>query len=184
MTNVKFSGINGGTPIAYSRATDTPIAVRNGTTDALMTGIAEQAPPPHAGGSTLAVTAAMSGQPILLDTAAGTVATLPAATGSGNVYPFFVTVSTTSNAHKILAHSVADFMQGVVTGENAGTPLAFAGNPAASHSLQMPFAGSQPSGGIHGDWFEFRDVAANLWTVKGMFQGGTTPTTPFSTATT
>lgn len=135
-------------------------------------------------GATLAVTAAMSGQTLLLNTAAGSTATLPAATGSGSIYKFVVSATTTSNAHKILAASVSDFVNGIVTGENANTAKCFASAAATNHSIQMPFTGTQPSGGFIGDWFEFTDIAANLWTVRGMYQAGTTPTTPFSAATT
>ncbi len=142
-------------------------------------------PPPQAGGSTLAVTAAMSGKAIKLDTAGGTVATLPAATGTGNKYRFVVTTSTTSAAHKILAASGSDFLIGNIAGQNSNTVKQFTGLVSSSYcSLQMPNSGSQPSGGIQGDWFEFHDVAANLWAVSGMYSAGTTPTTPFSTATT
>lgn len=140
-------------------------------------------PAPVAAGATLALTAANAGAPILLNTAAGSAVTLPAATGSGNVFKFFVSATTTSGAHKILAASVSDFLNGIVTGENASTAKCFASAAATNHSLQLPFSGSQPSGGFIGDWFEFIDIAANLWTVKGMYQAGTTPTTPFSTAT-
>lgn len=141
-------------------------------------------PPPQAGGSTLAVTAAMSGRPILLDTAGGTTATLPAATGTGNRYRFIVSVSATSNAHKILAASVSDFIVGLAYGENANTAKCFASPAATNHSLQMPFAGTQPSGGFIGDVFELADIGTNLWHCYGMYQAGVTPTTPFSSATT
>lgn len=121
----------------------------------------------------------------LLNTAAGSVATLPAATGSGSVYRFIVTTAITSNAHKILPVSVADFLQGVAIGHvAAGTTLSFSGNVAASHSIQMPFAGTTPSGGAIGDWFEFRDIASHVWEVSGAYLAGTTSTTPFSAATT
>lgn len=138
---------------------------------------------PVAVGATLAVTSAMAGSTILLDTAAGSVATLPAATGSGATFTFVVKTTATSNAHKILAASSSDFLNGIVTGENANTAKCFASAAATNHSLQMPFAGTQPSGGFIGDWFTLVDIAANLWTVRGMYQAGTTPTTPFSTAT-
>ncbi len=139
---------------------------------------------PQAVGSTLVVTAAMSGKALLLDTAGGSAATLPAATGSGNTYYFVVKTTATSGAHKILPNSVSDFMNGIVTGENANTAKCFASAAATNHSIQMPFAGTQPSGGFIGDWFQLEDIATNLWQVSGMYQAGTTPTTPFSTATT
>lgn len=121
----------------------------------------------------------------LLDTAAGSVLTLPAATGSGRLIRALVKTTATSNAHKILPASSSDFMQGIAVGHvAAGTTLSFSGNAAASHSIQMPFAGTQPSGGFAGDWFEFVDAATNLWQVMGAYLAGTTSTTPFSTATT
>lgn len=139
---------------------------------------------PTAVGATLTVTPAMAGSTILLDTAAGSVATLPAASGSGAVYRFVVKTTATSNAHKILAASVSDFVNGNATGHTAaGATLTFSAAAATAHSIQMPFAGTQPSGGFIGDWFEFRDIAANLWTVSGQYQAGTTATTPFSSAT-
>lgn len=139
---------------------------------------------PIAVGSSLAITAAMSNQAIKLDTAAGSTATLPAATGSGAVYRFVVTTTATSNAHKILAASSSDFLIGNAVGHTAaGATLAFSAAAATAHSIQMPFAGTQPSGGFIGDYFEFCDTAANLWTVRGTYQAGTTATTPFSAAT-
>lgn len=157
----------------------------NGNTLATGSGaIALNSPTPIAAGSTLAVTAAMSNSVIKLDTAAGSVATLPAATGSGNRFRFVVTTTASSNAHKILAASSSDFLNGNAVGHvSAGTTLAFSAAAATAHSIQMPFAGTQPSGGFIGDWFEFIDVAANLWAVSGMYQSGTTSTTPFSAAT-
>lgn len=140
---------------------------------------------PVSAGATLAVTGAMAGATILLNTASGSTATLPAATGSGATYTFIVSTTASSNAHKILPASVSDFMTGNAVGHTAaGATLAFSGNAAASHSIQMPFAGTQPSGGFSGDWFTVVDLAANLWAVRGMYQAGTTATTPFSTATT
>lgn len=141
-------------------------------------------PAPIAVGASISVSAAHAGATYLLNTAGGSVATLPAATGTGNKYRFFVSTSTTSAAHKILAASGSDFFSGNITGQNATAVKQFTGLVSNSYcSLQMPNAGTQPSGGIQGDWFEFEDEAANLWAVKGMFSAGTTPTTPFNTAT-
>lgn len=134
-------------------------------------------------GAALTVTPALNGKTILLNTAAGSVITLPAATGSGLKVKCVVSTTTTSGAHKVLAASSSDFMQGLAIGENAGTCKAFASGNATNHSLQMPFTGTQPSGGFVGDYFDLQDIAANLWQVNGMYQAGTTPTTPFSSAT-
>lgn len=136
-------------------------------------------------GSSLTINATSHvGAVIKLDTAGGSTATLPAATGTGNKYYFVVTTTATSNAHKILAASSSDNIIGIGAGENANTAKVFPATVAGTfHSIQMPFAGTQPSGGFQGDWFEFNDVATNLWFCRGSYHAGTTPTTPFSTAT-
>ena len=148
-----------------------------------LTATANVGPVPTAAGATLTLTAAKAGQTVLLNTLAGSVVTLPAATGTGNKYKFVVSATTTSGAHKILAASVSDFINGLAIGESSNTCKAFASAAATNHSIQMPFAGTQPSGGFIGDYFEFQDIATNLWQVNGMYQAGTTPTTPFSAAT-
>lgn len=141
-------------------------------------------PLPQAVGATLTITDSMSGRPILLDTAAGSVATLPPATGSGSKYRFIVSTTVTSNSHKVLAASVSDFITGIAMGYTGSTAKIFGSNGATNHSLQMPSAGTNPSGGFIGDYFELIDIGANLWECSGMYQAGVTPTTPFSTATT
>lgn len=127
-----------------------------------------------------------SGVVYALDTAAGSVLTLPASTGSGLTLTAYVKTSATSNAHKILTSPVTDKLIGRATGSvAAGTTLQFsAATAAAYHSIQMPFAGTQPAGGLEGDIFLFRDVASGIWLVEGTYESGTTSTTPFSTATT
>lgn len=159
-----------------------PAASTQQTTTGAIAALAAQNPnAPTAVGATKT---ASLGSTYLLNTAAGSVLTLPAATGSGGVVRAIVTTAITSNAHKILPNSVADFLQGIAEGHvAAGTPLSFSGNAAASHSIQMPFAGTTPSGGAAGDWFEFRDISAGLWEVTGAYLSGTTSTTPFSAAT-
>lgn len=128
----------------------------------------------------------ISGQTYLLNTAAGSVLTLPAATGSGAVIKAVVSLTATSLAHKILTSPITDVLIGQAVGATAaGATLKFSAAAAAAfHSIQMPFAGTQPSGGFEGDFFTFTDVAAGKWHVESMYQAGTTATTPFSTATT
>lgn len=151
-------------------------------TNPVITGATNVPKAPIAAGATTTLSTTSS-TTVLLNTAAGSVVTLPAATGSGITFKFWVTTTTTSGAHKILAASSADFINGIAIGENASTAKVFASAAATNHSIQMPFTGSQPSGGIIGDFVEVQDVAANLWSVSMQYQAGTTPTTPFSTAT-
>lgn len=138
---------------------------------------------PIACGATCTITTGMAGSTILLNTAAGSVATLPAATGSGAHYNFVVTTTVSSNADKILAASTADFLQGTAIGWTGSTAKVFACLGTA-HAIQMPFAGTQPSGGFLGDTFRYTDVAANVWQVDSVYQAGVTPTTPCSATNT
>jgi hypothetical protein len=120
-----------------------------------------------------------------LDTAAGSVLTLPAATGSGKVVKVLVSTTATSNAHKILTAPITDLLIGQAVGQTGNATKQFSAAVASGfHSIQMPFAGTQPSGGFEGDIYEFTDIAAGVWMVDGKYQAGVTPTTPFSTATT
>jgi hypothetical protein len=120
-----------------------------------------------------------------LDTAAGSTLTLPAATGSGKVVKAIVTTTATSNAHKILSAPITDVLIGQAVGQTGNATKQFSAAVASGfHSIQMPFAGTQPSGGFEGDIYEFTDIAPGVWMVDGKYQAGVTPTTPFSTATT
>lgn len=127
-----------------------------------------------------------SGLIYALDTASGSVLTLPGATGSGLALSAYVKTTASSNAHKILTSPITDVIIGQAWGSAAaGVTKAFFGAVASGfHSVQMPFAGTQPSGGFEGDIFNFRDVASGVWLLEAHYQAGTTATTPFSTATT
>lgn len=162
-------------------ATDTGILYRwNGTTWTANS----QATPVAVGAAKTATKS--SGVIYALDTAAGSVLTLPAAIGSGLSTTAYVKTTATSAAHKVLTAPVTDVLIGQAWGSAAaGVCKAFFGAVASAfHSIQMPFAGTQPSGGFEGDIFVFRDVAAGVWLVEARYQAGTTATTPFSTATT
>lgn len=125
-----------------------------------------------------------------LNVAAGSILTLPPALGTGKIITAVVTTATTSVKDAILTSSQAgvfDTLIGVAGGSTVTTKAALifsAAKASGFHSIQMPFAGSQPSGGFEGDTFVFTDLAPGVWLVEGTFQSGTTPTTPFSTATT
>jgi hypothetical protein len=144
-----------------------------------------QGPAPVACGATCTVSTTQSGYTFLLNQAAGSTATLPASTGSGNKYNFLVTVATTSAQEKILLTTVADVIVGTAILQNSGTAKIFVGNAGTYHSIQMPYAGTQPSGGFIGDTISCLDVAAGTWACQVVSQSGNaTPVTPYSTSTT
>ena len=165
-------------------ATDTQILYHWDPLQSLWRGTAV-AGAPLAVGAALTAKANVTGLVYALDTAAGSVLTLPASKGSGAIITAYVKTSASSNAHKILTSPTTDLLVGRATGSvAAGTTLQFSAAVAAGyHSIQMPFAGTQPSGGLEGDIFNFTDVAAGKWLVEGQYESGTTSTTPFSTAT-
>lgn len=140
-------------------------------------------PAPTACGATCSVSAVTAGNLTLLNQAAGSTVTLPAATGTGNIYKFLISVATTSAAEKILTSPTTDAIIGTAIGENAGTAKVFVGNASTFHSIQMPFSGSQPSGGFIGDSVVCTDVATATWACNILYQAGTTPTTPYSAST-
>lgn len=137
-------------------------------------------PAPVACGATCTVTAANAGETVLLNQAAGSVATLPVAAGTGNTYKFVVSVTVTSNADKILAASTSDALTGTEIGWTGSTAKVFSCGASSTHAIQMPFAGTQPQGGFQGDVFTYTDIGTNLWLVQGVYQAGATPTTPCS----
>lgn len=136
-------------------------------------------------GSTLTLTEALhGGKTICLDTAAGSVVTLPAASGSGARFYFVVTVIATSNSHKIQVANASDTMIGMVlsVSDDAGFPVkgytADATAGADTITLNRTTTGST----VKGEWFEVQDVAANKWNVRGMIAATGTEATPFSAA--
>lgn len=155
-----------------------PAATTFHTTTGLIAGAPQV---PLAGGATSSLTELNAGNLNLFGTAAGTVFTLPAATGSGVTFKFVVTTTVTSNSHKILPASVADFMQGVIATEDSGTMTGWAANVAATHSVAM---NGTTTGGILGDMFTVTDVKSGVWQVNGVTQSSGTAATPFSTSLT
>lgn len=178
---ISISGSSSGTSVIQAPATGggtLTLPVGAGTL-ALATGAA----PVVCGATCTVAPNGAAHQSILLNLAAGSVATLPAASGSGNEYTFFVIATVSSNKDAILAASSSDAIVGTAMGENSGTAKFFVGNSGTFHSIQMPFAGTQPSGGFNGDTYTCTDLLANVWNCTGNYQAGTTPTIPYSAAT-
>ncbi len=129
-------------------------------------------------GATATVTSAEhSGRTVLLDRAAGQALTLPAATGSGNKYMFFVKTTITSNATTIKVVG-DDTMAGLAIVANDGGDTASIFETAAD-SDTISFDGST-TGGIRGATVELQDVAADLWSVRVIGAATGTEATPFS----
>ena len=129
--------------------------------------------------ATLTVTAAAHGDRIVvLNRAAGVTATLPAATGSGNVYRFTTGTAVTSNNNIIKVADNSDVMSGalIVTDQADGSTASF-GTVAASDTITL---NGSTTGCLAGGLITLVDVATNLWSVSGVVVGNGAEATPFS----
>lgn len=129
--------------------------------------------------ATLTVTPeAHSGRTVVLDRAAGQAVTLPAATGSGNYYRFFVATTITSNSTTIKVADATDVMAGaaIVANDTDASASIF---ETASDSDTITFNGTT-TGGIRGATVELQDVAADLWSVRVIGAATGSEATPFS----
>ena len=125
-----------------------------------------------------ATSAAHAGRTVLLDRAAGQAVTLPAATGTGNTYKFFVLTTITSNSTTIKVADATDVMSGMAIVANDGGATASIFETAAD-SDTITFDGDT-TGGIKGAVVELQDVATNLWAVQIRTAATNTEATPFS----
>lgn len=134
-----------------------------------------------AGGSTLSATVAShNGKIIQLDTATGTVVTLPAATGSGAIFEFVVSVLATSNSHIVKVANASDTMSGyalVVDTDTAGTVTGFA---TAADSDTITLNRSTTGSVTLGERIRAVDLAANKWAVEVNSTNTGSGATPFS----
>lgn len=115
-----------------------------------------------------------------LDTAAGSTAILPAATGSGYTYTFVVSVLATSNSHVIKVANSSDAMQGSIftrddTSDGAAAFFATAGT-SDTITLNRSTTGSV----VVGEVIRITDFATNRYQVEGFIANTGTPATPFS----
>jgi hypothetical protein len=127
-----------------------------------------------------AATAATHGNKITLVNDADVVVTLPAATGTGNVYKFVI-VTTAWTGGAIQCASAADSFLGGVVGVDDDADAAYAWKAEADDDK---IAGNgTATGGKVGDWYQFIDVATGLFLVSGFItQSGGSEATPFSAA--
>lgn len=133
-----------------------------------------------AGGATLTMTAALhAGKTIALDTAAGSVITLPTSTGSGNVYAFLVTVTATSNSHVIKVGNATDEFRGFVM-QDSDTATAPNTWWAADNDDTITLNRTTTGLAAQGEYFEIIDAVSGHYYVQGYSQASGTEATPFS----
>ena len=136
-----------------------------------------------AAGSSLAVTeASHDGRTIRLDTATGSVCTLPAPVVGMRVR-FLVSVKATSNFHQVKVAAGTDFLAGTVNmlDLDAAAQGAFAADGTADDNIQL---NGTTTGGLVGDWLEVEGISATQWAISGnlVVPAGSNPADPFSAA--
>jgi hypothetical protein len=133
-----------------------------------------------AGGATLTVVEAThAGKIIALDTAAGTIVTLPTSTGGGAVYRFLVTVTATSNSHVIKVGNATDEMRGYVI-QDSDTATAPNIWWAADNDDTITLNRTTSGLAAQGEYFEIVDATSGHFFVRGVSQASGTEVTPFS----
>lgn len=108
--------------------------------------------------------------------------TLPAATGSGDIYKFIVSVVNTSN-YVIKVANATDTIDGQVIVQNdttEGGTASVIGWKADGTDDTITLNGTTTGGASIGDYVELIDIAANQYTISGMLQASGTEATPFS----
>jgi hypothetical protein len=133
--------------------------------------------------ATVTLDSSHANRPLILDRAAGVVVTLPAATGTGDTYKFYVKTTVTTNEYQIESYTNSDDMIGVAFGSDDETPLT--GTPKAidmwiaAANQDMFRMNGTTQGGIKGDFVEFIDMADGLFHVKAVITQSGTEVTPF-----
>lgn len=124
-----------------------------------------------------ALTAATHANRITLVNDADVAITLPAATGTGNIYKVVI-VTTAWTAGSIKAASASDSFLGGIVGVDDDADAAYAWKAEANDDTIT--GNGTATGGKVGDWYQFTDVATGLFLVEGFItQSGGSEATPF-----
>lgn len=116
-----------------------------------------------------------NGPVIKLASASGLTISMPASTGDGDTYEFYVATSVTSSVAKIAANST-DIIQGSigVTTNAAGVVI-----PTSATSDYITMDGAT-TGGLKGSYVKLVDVASGQWLVSGSLLSTGAEATPFA----
>ena len=130
------------------------------------------------------IAAKHSDRNVILNHAGGVTATLPKASGTGDVYKFTVGILATANSHIIKVGSTSDNMVGtiaIVDTDSANGPItAWASGGATSDTITL---NRSTTGSVRqGEFVELQDIANNTWSVRGMLSNTGTAVTPFGSS--
>lgn len=122
-----------------------------------------------------------------LNKASGIAVTLPAASGSGKKFIFYLGATITSNSTTIAVANASDYLRGQIftstdNGSGAGLTWPTANSGTASTESDTVTLNGGTTGGHIGDRIELIDIAANVWGITGTLGSTGTEATPFSAA--
>jgi hypothetical protein len=130
--------------------------------------------------ATLTLTPDLHAQRVLVATrAAGQAFTLPAATGTGDVYTIVLGATITSNTTTIKVANATDIIQGLLSGQDATTAGLAKAWATAGTSDTISLNGTTTGGKI-GDRIIITDIASGVFQVSGLVAQSGTVATPFS----
>lgn len=120
---------------------------------------------------------------VTLGSATGDTVTLPAASGSGNVYTVVVAVTATSNDHIIQVANATDEFVGVVYQADTDTGDALVAYPALDgDGYDTVTMDGSTTGGLQGDRYVITDIASGKFQLEGHQNATGTVATPLSAA--
>lgn len=121
------------------------------------------------------------GKTLLWNSATGFAFTLPAATGTGDIFRFKVGVVPSSGSHSVKVANSTDIIQGSMftVSDNSAAVL---GYNAASDSDTITLNGTTTGGLTRGDWIEVQDIKSGVFSATGFTSSSGTEATPFSAA--
>lgn len=118
---------------------------------------------------------------VVVNKADGAAITLPAAAGLGSVYTVIIGTAITSNSTTIKAANASDSFVGHAYGSDDDGEGATGYTWKADSGDDTVTMNGAATGGEIGDLWEFIDIAANTWLVRGHIkQSGGSEATPFS----
>lgn len=124
-----------------------------------------------------------AGVTVVFNDADGATLTLPAATGTGNVYRFVVGVTVTSNNDIIQVANATDEFVGVVLQVDTDTSDTLAAYPALDgDGFDTITLDGSTKGGLMGDYIQLVDVASGKWQLTGFVNATGSPASPLSAA--
>jgi len=128
--------------------------------------------------ATLAVTHALhSNRPLVIKAAAGCAITLPLATGTGDIYEFYVGTTITSNTVTIAATGTDKVAGNAQLTGAAGAISGFSANGTSNTTVTM---NGTTKGGILGDIIQLTDIQTGLWALEMVAQATGTLATPIT----